>query len=45
MQRLWDSSQSVITGPVVVMIPGRVVGADLSFVGKRDEFMYRGDLL
>jgi hypothetical protein len=46
MQRLWDSAQSVITGPVVVMIPGRVVGPrTYRFLGVRDEFMYRGDLL
>ncbi len=46
MQRLWDSSQSVLNGPVVVLIPGQIVGSrTYSFVGKRDEFMYRGDLL
>jgi hypothetical protein len=46
MQRLWDSSQTVLKGPVVVMIPGHVVGSrTYSFLGKRDEFMYRGDLL
>lgn len=46
MQRLWDSAQSALSGPVVVMIPGYVVDSrTYSFVGKRDEFMYRGDLL
>lgn len=46
MQRLWDSAQSALHGPVVVLIPGRNVEArTYSFVGKRDEFMYRGDLL
>jgi len=46
MQRLWDSAQSVLNGPVVVLIPGRVVESrTYSFVAKRDEFMYRGDLL
>ncbi len=46
MQRLWDSSQSVLNGPVVALIPGHVVASrTYSFVGKRDEFMYRGDLL
>lgn len=46
MQRLWDSAQSVLNGPVVVMIPGRVVESrTYCFVGERDEFMYRGDLL
>jgi hypothetical protein len=46
MQRLWDSAQSALNGPVVMMIPGHVAEArTYSFVGKRDEFMYRGDLL
>lgn len=46
MQRLWDSAQSALSGPVVVMIPGHAVEArTYSFLGKRDEFMYRGDLL
>lgn len=46
MQRLWDSAQSVLNGPVVVMIPGRIVESrTYSFIGMRDEFMYRGDLL
>lgn len=46
MQRLWDSAQSALNGPVVVMIPGHVVESrTYSFVGNRDEFMYRGDLL
>lgn len=46
MQRLWDSAQSTLNGPVVVMIPGNVVESrTYRFVGERDEFMYRGDLL
>ncbi len=46
MQRLWDSNQSTLDGPVIVLIPGYVVGSrTFSFVGKHDEFMYRGDLL
>lgn len=46
MQRLWDSAQSVLDGPVIVMIPGHVVESrTYSFVSERDEFMYRGDLL
>lgn len=46
MQRMWDSAQSALNGPVVVLIPGRIVEArTYSFLGKRDEFMYRGDLL
>ncbi len=46
MQRLWDSAQSMLDGPVVVLIPGQVVDSrTYSFVSRRDEFMYRGDLL
>lgn len=46
MQRLWDCAQSVLVGPVVVLIPGHILESrTYSFVGKRDEFMYRGDLL
>jgi len=46
MQRLWDSAQSALNGPVIVMIPGRVLASrTYRFVGERDEFMYRGDLL
>ncbi len=46
MQRLWDSAQSTLNGPVVVMIPGhRVDARTYSFVSKRAEFMYRGDPL
>jgi hypothetical protein len=46
MQLLWDSAQSALNGPVVVMIPGHVVESrTYCFVGERDEFMYRGDLL
>lgn len=46
MQRLWDSAQATLNGPVVVLIPGHIMEArTYSFVGKRDEFMYRGDLL
>lgn len=46
MQRLWDSVQSELDGPVVVMIPGhRVDARTYSFLSIRDEFMYRGDPL
>lgn len=46
MQRLWDSNQSVLNGPVVVLIPGHVAESrTYSFLRKHDEFMYRGDLL
>jgi hypothetical protein len=46
MQRLWDGAQSALNGPVVMLIPGHIAESrTYSFVGKRDEFMYRGDLL
>lgn len=46
MQRLWDSVQSELNGPVIVMIPGhRVDARTYSFLSLQDEFMYRGDPL
>lgn len=46
MQRLWDSAQSSLNGPVIVMIPGLIVETrTYRFVNEVDEFMYRGDLL
>ena len=46
MQLLWGSAQSTLVGPVIVLIPGHVVESrTYAFVGRRDEFMYRGDLL
>ena len=46
MQILWDCAQSSLDGPVIVLIPGHIVEArTYSFLGCRDEFMYRGDLL
>ena len=46
MQILWDCAQTALDGPVIVLIPGYVVEArTYSFLGCRDEFMYRGDLL
>ncbi len=46
MQRLWDSAQSTLDGPVIVLIPGRLRGPRVyAFVDQRNEFMYRGDLL
>jgi len=46
MQRLWDSEQSCLDGPVVVLIPGTLVEPRVySFVNRRNEFMYRGDIM
>ena len=46
MQRLWDSGQNSLNGPVVVLIPGTLNEARVySFLNKREEFMYRGDIL
>ncbi len=46
MQRLWDNSQAALDGPVVIFIPGEFSGSrTYTFLGQKDEFMYRGDLL
>ena len=46
MQYLWDGASDLFDGPVVVLIPGIHHGSrTYSFLGRRDEFMYRGDLL
>lgn len=46
MQQLWDSAQSALEGPVVVLIPGVLRGPrTYAFLGEKNEFMYRGDLL
>jgi len=46
MQQLWDSAQSELEGPVVILIPGTLDDSrTYRFVDKVNEFMYRGDLL
>jgi len=48
MQRLWDSENAALTGPVVVLIPGVRVANEprrYQFVGQIEEYMYRGDIL
>jgi hypothetical protein len=46
MQRLWDKEQSFLSGPVVVLIPGKLIERKVySFLNLRDELMYRGDIL
>ena len=46
MQQLWDSAQSELEGPVVILIPGTFDDSrTYRFVDKVNEFMYRGDLL
>jgi len=46
MQQLWDSAQSALEGPVIVLIPGSLRGPrTYNFVDEKSEFMYRGDLL
>lgn len=46
MQSLWNDSQSPLNCPIVVFIPGKLIGSrHYSFLDKSDEFMYRGDLL
>ncbi|MBI4605444.1 MAG: hypothetical protein HY721_26055 [Planctomycetes bacterium] len=46
LQRLWDSEQSALEGPVVVLIPGTLKEPRVySFLDQREELMYRGDIL
>jgi hypothetical protein len=46
MQALWDSQQSVLDGPVVVLVPGSLAESRVySFLNLREEFMYRGDVV
>ncbi len=46
MQALWDGDHAGLTGPVVLLIPGRVMRAkNYLFLEEIDEFMYRGDIL
>jgi hypothetical protein len=45
MQHLWESTIA-FDGPFVVLIPGVLAGPrKYLFLGQREEFMYRGDLL
>lgn len=46
MQFLWDSASDMFDGPIVILIPGILRGSrTYAFLGHKDEFMYRGDLL
>lgn len=46
MERLWNDPESTLDCPIVVFIPGVLTGPrHYRFLDKRDEFMYRGDLL
>lgn len=46
MQKLWDSAQSALQGPVVALIPGSLRGPrTYAFLDAKSEFMYRGDIL
>ncbi len=46
MQTLWNSSNTNLTTPVVVLIPGTFIEKRVyKFVNKVREFMYRGDIL
>ncbi len=46
MQTLWDSDHAALEGPVVLLVPGAIVEARVySFLGRVEEFMYRGDIL
>ena len=46
MRALWGSEPQVLTGPVIVLIPGVVAGPrTYEFLDIRTEFMYRGDMI
>lgn len=46
MQALWDSNRAALEGPVVLLVPGVIIEARVySFVGRVEEFIYRGDIL
>lgn len=46
MQRLWNDAELSLDCPVIVLIPGALTGPrHYRFLDRRDEFMYRGDLL
>lgn len=46
MQALWDDDHASLIGPVVLLIPGRVIHAkNYLYLGDIEEFMYRGDIL
>jgi hypothetical protein len=46
MQALWDDDHASLNGPVVLLVPGRIVHAKTYlFLGEKEEFMYRGDIL
>ena len=46
MRALWGSDSKILAGPVIVLIPGAVVGPrTYEFLDIRTEFMYRGDLI
>lgn len=46
MQTLWDSAHAALDGPAVLLVPGLLIEARVyAFVGKVQEFMYRGDIL
>ena len=46
MQHLWDNEECALDGPVIVLIPGTIKEPRVySFLNKKTEFMYRGDIL
>jgi hypothetical protein len=46
MQALWDTDRVKIDCPLVFLVPGDLVEARVyRFVGRMEEFMYRGDVL
>lgn len=46
MQAMWDRAHSTLDVPVILLVPGLLRDVrTYSFLGLKDEFMYRGDLL
>ena len=46
MQTLWGTEQNLLKGPVILLIPGSISGPrTYTYLGVKEEFMYRGDLL
>jgi len=46
MQALWENEKSVLEIPVTVLVPGTLKEASTySFLNRRDEFLYRGEII
>jgi hypothetical protein len=46
MQAVWDTEKASLDTVVVFLVPGTLIQPRVySFVNRREEFMYRGDVL